>query len=92
VTHWHITATTPEKGVSSDIKYINSAKSILDYVDVVYEIFAWQLEEEDRTQYFEGMLSLSETGENYKVYTSSNRLALYWRDCEDDPCVVATYN
>lgn len=90
--HWHITATSPDKGLISDIKYLNNAKSVLDYVEVVYQIFEWQLDEEDKTQYLDNMLTLSETGENYKVYTASDQLTLYWRDCYDEPCKIATYN
>jgi len=92
VTHWHITAETPEKGITSDIKYDNNAKSILDYVEVVYNMFDWQLEEDDKSQYLTNMLNLSEIGQNYKVYTSSDKITLYWRDCDNDPCILATYN
>lgn len=92
MTHWHITNTTPDYGITSDIMYENGAKSILDYVEVVYNVFNWQLDEEDKSQYLSNKLTLSETEKDYKIYTSCDKMTLYWRDCDDDPCVLAAYN
>jgi hypothetical protein len=92
VTHWHISATTPKFGIISDVRYDNGAKSVLDYVEVVYGMFIADLEEEDKTIYLSNMLNLTENSEHYHIYTASDKLILSWADCQDDPCIRATYN
>jgi len=90
--HWHILATTPDRGVISAIRYDNAPKSIETYVSLVFEVFKDAVSENDRSQYMNGMLKMSEEELSYHVYSSTSRLNLSWTDCIDEPCAFAIYN
>lgn len=92
MTHWHIHASCPSRGVFADSKYENASKSISDYVELVYGIYTKKLDESDKNIYLSNMLNLSETAQYYHIYTESPSLILSWKDCYDDPCTFATYN
>lgn len=92
MTHWHIFTFNERREVLSALHYYNAARSVGDYIDMVYNIYGAILDESDRTMYMESMLNLTEQHEGYHIYTASNKLTMSWTDCEDDPCTFAIYN
>lgn len=92
MTHWHIVTFNERREVLSALHYDNPARSVGDYVEMVYEIFGAMLNEEDRSIYMTNMLKLTEEHQGYHIYTESKKLVMSWTDCDDDPCSFAIYN
>jgi hypothetical protein len=92
VKHWHIITSSGSRDVIGAYRYDNHAKSIVDYVDIVYTLFDAMLEEGDRATYLNNMMNLAENTEGYHIYTRSKKLTISWTDCNDDPCAFAVYN
>ena len=74
------------------LRYDSAPESIEDYVSMVFQVFKDQVDEDDRVQYLQGMLRMSEEDINYHVYSSTSKLNISWKDCQDDPCNFASYN
>lgn len=89
--HWHLLTLNEDRKILAAARYDNAAKSINDYVDLVYNIFPSIVDEGDRVTYLNNMLSLTEGGSGYHIYVSSKELNLSWTDC-DDPCSFGVYN
>lgn len=92
MTHWHITSSNGGNVAFGILRYDNCAKSISDYVDLVYNVFPGMVDEDNRNQYSVGMLKVAEEESSYCIYTASKKLTLYWTGCDDDPCTFSLYN
>jgi hypothetical protein len=94
VTHWHIIASTGAKEKIAAARYDNAAKSINDFIEVVFDVYdrTAQISNVSKNEYMEWLLSLSENESGYHVYANSRQLILSWKDCEYDPCSLAIYN
>ena len=92
MSHWHIIAINDRQQVINTARYDNAAKSVGDFLDLAYTMYPDFLEKDDRTEYAENMLRLTEEFQSYHIYLPSKKLNLSWTDCQDDPCTFALYN
>lgn len=90
--HYHIISWNNKFGIISAIRYEDGAKSVVDFIDIMYNVFSNQLDEEEKTNYMVAMVSMVDEKRAEHVAHTSEKLSISWVGCNDDKCRFASNN
>lgn len=90
--HYHIISWNDKFGIISHIRYHNGIASVIDYCDIIYNIFADELDQEQKPNSIIGLATVVDEGQIQHVAHTSEKISLSWVVCDGSPCKFAQDN